>query len=237
MTAVRNKKNNDYKGNFQERDARGFYRKLILMVEEEKRKISRDLHDETGQIVIALGASLNIIEKELKKGNIENAIKLIGENRKTIQEIASRMKSMAFTLRPPGLDILGLAAVLREYFSQSTKSSSIKIEFRENLADIKLGEDIEITLYRVIQEAIYNILKHSKAKTAEINLIVSGRELQLIIKDDGRGFDVEQYRRERDLTKVGLRGIKERMDILGGVFSIESGHGKGTVLEIKLPLG
>ena len=236
MAVPRNRKNSDDKGNFAERDVRGFYRKVLLMLEEEKRKISRDLHDETGQIVIALGASLNIIEKELKEGHIEKAIYLIGENRKTIQEIASRMKSMAFTLRPPGLDILGLAAVLREYFSQSTKSSSIKIEFRENLEYTKLGEDIEITLYRIIQEAIYNILKHSQARRTEIDLIVRSGVLDLVIKDDGEGFDVEEYRKQHDVTKAGLRGIKERVDILNGSFSIESDPGKGTVLKISLPL-
>lgn len=236
MVLPKGKRNNTHMNKSQESDARGFYKNLLLIVEEEKRRISRDLHDETGQIVIALGASLNIIEKELKEGNIDRAIDLINGSRTSIQEIASRMKSMAFTLRPPGLDILGLGAVLREYFSQSTKSSSIKIEFRENLADTKLDKDVEIALYRIIQEAIYNILKHSHAKKVDIDLIVNNRELQVIIRDDGIGFDIEEYKSQNDLTGLGLRGIKERVDILGGTFSIESILGKGTVLKINLPL-
>lgn len=236
MAGPRDKKDRDSDQDLREKDVKEFYKKMLLMMEEEKRKISRDLHDETGQVVVALGASLNIIERELNAGRVKSAIKLISENRKIIQEIASRMKSMAFTLRPPGLDILGLAAVLREYFSQSTKSSSVKIEFRENLADTKLGEDLEITLYRIIQEAVYNTLKHSKAKKAEIDLMVGARGLQVVIKDDGEGFNVEEYAKQRDIAKIGLRGIKERVGILNGTFFIESAPGKGTSLKITLPL-
>lgn len=213
-----------------------FYRKMLMIQEEEKRRISRDLHDETGQIVIALGASLNIIEKELKEGHVENAVKLIGESRKRIQEIAGKMKSLAFTLRPPGLDILGLAAVLREYFSECTKSSPVKVEFNENIKDKKLNENIEITLYRIVQEAIYNVLKHSMAKKVKVGLIVNSGILQLTIEDDGKGFDIESYKAQNDIAKMGLRGIKERVDILNGNFYIESAPGEGTKLKIDLPI-
>jgi len=213
-----------------------FYRRMLMLQEEEKRKISRDLHDETAQIVIALGASFNVIEKEIKEGRIENALRLINDNRKMIQDIAGKMKSMAFTLRPPGLDILGLPSVLRDYFSQCTQTSPIKIEFNENIKEIKLSENIEITLYRILQEAIYNILKHSMAKEVKVNMFFANKRLKLSIEDDGTGFDVDGYRKQYDASKVGLRGIKERVDILNGDFFIESTPGKGTILYIDLPL-
>lgn len=213
-----------------------FYRKIVMLQEEEKRRISRDLHDETGQIVIALGASLNIVEKELKEGRIESALELINTNRKMISEIASKMKSMAFNLRPPDLDILGLAAVLREYFSQCTKTSPIKIEFNESIKDVRINENIEITLYRIVQEALYNILKHSSAKSVKVNLMFDQRKIKLTIEDDGKGFDVEEYGKTAQFSKMGLRGIKERVDILNGSFSISSDIGKGTTLKVTLPL-
>lgn len=213
-----------------------FYRKMLMIQEDEKRRISRDLHDETGQMVIALGASINVIKKELKEGNIEKASALLDENRKMIQEIAGRMKTMAFNLRPPGLDVLGLSAVLREYFSQCTKSHPIKIEFNENLKDVKLDENTEITLYRIVQEAIYNIMKHSMASLVRVGLISSKGDLQLIVEDNGRGFDLEEYEKKSSVTKMGLRGIKERVDILNGEFSIESVPGRGTRLKVVLPL-
>lgn len=217
-------------------EIRDFYRKILMMQEEEKRKISRDLHDETGQIVIALGAALNIVEAALKEGNIERALAVINENRKMVQEIAGRMKSMALNLRPPGLDILGLSAILREYFFQFTKSNTIRIEFDENVKDDKLNEDIEITIYRIIQEGIHNVKKHSMASAVKIDLIQTEKALQLVVVDNGKGFDVEEYHRQYDPSKMGLRGIKERVDILNGVFSVESSPGKGTKLTVILPL-
>ena len=213
-----------------------FYKKLFMMQEEEKRRLSRDLHDETGQVVIALGALLNVIEKEISERRFEKAMGLISEGRRLIQEIADRMKAMAINLRHPALDILGLSAVLREFFSQCTKATPMKIEFKENIKDIKLDKDAEITLYRIIQEAIHNIQKHSMAASVKVNLIHTGNKLQLFIEDSGKGFDLEEYTREYDISKMGLRGIKERVDILNGVFFIDSTPDKGTKLTITLPL-
>ena len=221
---------------YQQRVLRDFYRKILMIQEEEKRRISRDLHDETGQIVIGFGAALNVIERELQAGNIEKALRIIEENRGLIQEIANKMKSMALNLRPPALDLLGLSAVLREFFSQCTTSNKVKIEFNENLKDIKLNENIEISLYRMIQEATYNILKHSMATKVKVELIRKKEELKLFIEDDGQGFDVEKHKKQDGYTKMGLQGIKERVGILGGDFSIESNLGRGTKLIITLPL-
>jgi signal transduction histidine kinase len=221
----------------QQRAIKEFYRKVLLLLEEEKRRVSRDLHDETGQIVISLGAALNILEKELKNGNIERALSIVNENRKMIQEIAEKMKSMVLNLRPPALGLLGLSAVLREYFSQCTKSTPLKIEFNENLKDAKIGEDIEISLYRIVQEAIANILKYAEATKVKVELFFAEKKLRLIIEDNGKGFDFEGYTKQRDLTKIGLVGIKERVSIFNGDFSVESGPGRGTKISITLPLG
>jgi two-component system, NarL family, sensor histidine kinase DegS len=219
-----------------ERTVKEFYRKVLLLQEEEKKRISRDLHDETGQIVVALGAQLNVIEKELKNKNIEKALNIIDKNRTLLQEIASKMKFMAFNLRPPALDILGLSAVLREYFAQRTASDQIRIEFKENLKDIKLNENTEITLYRIVQEAITNISKHAKAKAAKVELRYRDQLLSLFVEDDGSGFDVSDHESKFDISKMGLRGIKERVSILNGSFSINSFPGKGTQLIITLPI-
>ena len=219
-----------------QRAEKEFFIKVLLMQEEEKKRISRDLHDETGQMVIGLGALLNIIENELKTGNIEKALALIDEQRQMVQEIARRMKSMALNLRPPALDILGLAAVLREHFSQCTKSNPITIEFNENIKYKKLGENVEITLYRIVQEAVYNVIKHSMATEVKVDLILKDKVLRLVIVDNGRGFDVEKHAGSYDPNKLGLRGIKERTDILKGSFFIESAPERGTKLTITLPL-
>ena len=146
------------------------------------------------------------------------------------------MKFMAFNLRPPALDILGLSAVLREYFAQCTASDQIRIEFKENLKDIKLNENTEITLYRIVQEAITNISKHAQSKAIKVELRYRDQSLGLFVEDDGNGFDVSDYESKFDITKMGLRGIKERVSILNGSFSINSSPGKGTQLIITLPI-
>lgn len=209
-----------------------FYRRMLLKQEKEKKRISRDLHDEGGQMVVALAVGLNIIEKEIKAGNIEKALEEIERGRRIIQDVAGKMKSLALSLRPPALDILGLAAVLREYFSQCTKFNPFKIEFNENTKGRKLNENIEIALYRIAQEAIVNILKHSNADLVKVDLILSAGKVQLVIKDNGKGFDVQQYKRQCDVTKMGLRGINERVAIFDGKFNIVSVPGSGTELTV-----
>lgn len=225
------------KKEIKQKSLKEFYKKIFAMQEDEKKRISRDLHDESGQIVIALGASLNVLEKELKSGNIERALEIINENRAMIQDIANRMKSMALNLRPPALDILGLPAVLREYFSQCTKTIPVKIEFNENLKEAKLSENLEITLYRIIQEIVFNSLKHSSARQIKVNLIFSGKKIQLYIEDNGTGFDIQKYIKEFSSYKTGLRTIKERVQILNGTFFIKSNPGQGTRVDIVLPAG
>lgn len=216
---------------------RDFYREVLLRQEEEKKRISQDLHDESGQLAVALATSLNLIEKELKEGRLAAAQTVIEKNREMIKEIAGRMKSIALRLRPPALDVLGLASVLREYFAQCTHVNPIKINFIENTKDVKLDENIEITLYRIVQEAITNVLKHSDASLVEVELILESRRLKLQIRDNGKGFDAEEYQRHFDIDKMGLRGIKERVDILNGILEIQSSPAKGTKLNIILPLG
>lgn len=216
--------------------AKEFYRKVLVLQEEEKKRISRDIHDETGQIAIALGALLNVMEKELKEGDVEKVLQMINESRKIVKDISSRLKSMSLNLRPPALGILGLPAVLREYFSQCTKLNPIKIEFNENMEDRKLDESIEIALYRIIQEAMYNTQKHSEATLVRVDLILAEKELRLFIEDNGRGFDLEEYESKQDVAKIGLQGIRERVDLLKGTFVIESKTGSGVKLKITLPL-
>ena len=213
-----------------------FYKEVLMIQEEERRRISRDLHDEVGQVVVAIGATLSIIEKELKNNSIDKALEVIDENRKLIKEIAAKMKSMALTLRPPALDILGLPAVLREYFSQCTKSNPIKIQFSENSKGIKLVENIGISLYRIIQESVYNSIKYAQARKIKVDLIYSRQKLELVIEDNGKGFDVDGFFAQTDISKIGLRGIKERVSILGGKLLIKSIKDRGTKINVSIPL-
>lgn len=211
-----------------------FYKMVLMMQEEEKKRLSRDIHDETGQISVALGAGLNVIEREIKRGNFEKALSVVEELRKMVEDIATRMKSMAQNIRPPALDLLGLPAVLRDYFAQCTKSNDIKIEFVENLKDTQLKGNVEITLYRIVQEAITNVLKHSSATELKVELMYERRRIRLVIEDNGKGFDTVEFERKYNPDRMGLYGIKERVSLLNGEVSIDSSVGKGMKLIVAL---
>jgi signal transduction histidine kinase len=233
---LKDKEKKELSAGDREIEAKEFYRKILTLQEEERKRISRDLHDETGQIVVALGTLFNVIEKELKNKRIDKALDIIDKNRTLLQEIAAKMKFMSFNLRSPALDILGLSAVLREYFSQCTANGRIRIEFKENLKDVKLEENMEITLYRIVQEAITNIVKHAQAKAVKVELLCSGEAVSLFVEDDGKGFNYKEYKKKHNISKMGLRGIKERVGILNGSFTIDSLPGKGTKLIVTLGL-
>jgi len=213
-----------------------FYRKILMAHEEEKKRISRDLHDESGQVVIGLSATFNVIEKELQSGNIKKALQLIDDSRELIKTLSNQMKSLALILRPPALDVLGLSAVLREYFWQCNKINEIKIEFNENLKDKKIEPGLEITVYRVIQEALNNILKHSGASLVKVDLIIKECKLRLVIEDNGQGFDFSNFKKNANVEKLGLRGINERVASFDGELFIDSILKKGTTLKIDLPV-
>ncbi|MDD3296314.1 MAG: sensor histidine kinase [Candidatus Omnitrophica bacterium] len=220
----------------QQKGAREFYRKVLIMQEEEKKRISRDLHDETGQIVVGLGTALGVIEQALEEGDAAKALGIIKANKNLIKEIALRMKAMALNLRPPALDILGLSAVLRDYFSKCTHTGPVKVEFNENVKDVKLSEDLEITVYRIVQEAITNIFKHAHCNKVKVELFLNQKNLELVMEDNGKGFDIDDYKKQNNFAKLGLRGIQERVDILGGKFFVKSSPGKGTRLSVVFPL-
>jgi signal transduction histidine kinase len=216
--------------------AREFSKKILTLQEEERRRISRDLHDETGQLSVSLGSALNIIEKEIEKKNLENALRVIKDAKAILTETTKKIKTLVLDLRPAELDILGLPAVLRELFSHYTKSYPLNIKFRENIGNIHIKEHIAITLYRVIQEAFNNVVKHAKAKNVKIDLLLKQGEINLVIEDDGIGFDTEAFFRETNLDKLGIRGMKERVDLLNGRFLLQSRPNSGTRINVTFPI-
>jgi len=211
-------------------------KKILALHEEERRRISRDLHDETGQLSVSLGAALNIIEKDIEKKNLDKALLVIKDAKSILAETTKRIKTLVLDLRPAELDIVGLAAVLRELFSHYTKSYPLDINFKENTANIIIKRQIAITLYRIIQEALNNIVKHAKAKHVKIDLLIEKDEIRITIEDDGIGFDVESVLNDTSLERLGMRGMKERVDILNGNFSINSQPKKGCKVVAIFPM-
>jgi len=217
-------------------EAREFSKKILTIQEEERHRISRDLHDEIGQFSVSLGSALNIIEKEIEKRNFDNALRVIKNAKTILAGTAKKIRTLFLDLRPAELSMLGLPSVLRELFSHYTKSYPLDIKFRENIANIYIKDEVAITLYRVIQEAFNNIVKHARAKNVKIDLLLKRGEINLNVEDDGAGFDADAFFKEANMNKLGLRGMRERVDLLNGIFLLKSKPKSGTKINVTFPI-
>lgn len=217
-------------------EARELSKKILAMQEEERHRISRDLHDEIGQFSVSLGSALNIIEKEIGKRNFDISLRFIKDAKKILTDTTNKIRTLFIDLRPAELDMLGLPSVLRELFSHYTKSCPLNIKFRENIGSIHIKDDVAITLYRVIQEAFNNIIKHARAKNVKIGLLLKKGEINFTIEDDGVGFDADTFFKEANAGKFGLRGMRERVDLLNGKFSLQSKLKNGTRISVIFPI-
>ena len=217
-------------------EARELSKKILAMQEEGRHRISRDLHDEIGQFSVSLGSALNIIEKEIGKRNFDTTLRLIKDAKKILTDTTNKIRTLFIDLRPAELDMLGLPSVLRELFSHYTKSYPLNIKFRENIGSIRIKDDVAITMYRVIQEAFNNIVKHAKAKNVKIGLLLKKGEINFTIEDDGMGFDADAFFKEANVGKFGLRGMRERVDLLNGKFLLQSKSKNGTKISVIFPV-
>jgi len=217
-------------------EAKEFSKKILSIQEEERHRISRDLHDEIGQFSVSLGSALSVIEKEIAKRNFDAALRIIKDAKAILTNTTEKFRTLFIDLRPAELGMLGLPSVLRELFSHYTKSYPLDIKFKENLSGVNIKDDVAITLYRIIQEAFNNIVKHAKAKNVRINLLLKGGEINLAIEDDGVGFDAEAFFKDISVDKFGLRGMRERVDLLNGKFLLQSKAKNGTKLMVVFPI-
>jgi PAS domain S-box-containing protein len=209
---------------------------LIEAQERERKRISLELHDEMGQALASIGINLGTIDKNLPSDCPPIIKDKLAEIDFMIEQTSERVRKLSLHLRPPILDDLGLIPTLR--WLLSGLESSIKVEFDYNQIDDKdrLSQEIETVIYRVVQEATTNILKHAEAKEVVVNLNIE-EGISLIVKDDGKGFDAKDQKVTDDLKAgIGILGMNERVEILGGKFDIQSRKGYGTRISVEIPL-
>ena len=198
--------------------------------ETERRAISRELHDQVGQTLNALLVDAGNLAKRIPP---DDAIgqRYLDSIRTLADSSVNTIRDIALLLRPSMLDDLGLIPALEWQAREVSRRTGIKVEVvAENVPDI-LPDDVRTCIYRVVQEALQNVSRHSRAKTAVITVRDVGGSLFLSVADDGRGFDPERTR------GVGMLGIEERIRQLGGRLEVESAPGKGTTLRATLPVG
>jgi signal transduction histidine kinase len=199
-------------------------RKLMETQENERRRLSRELHDEVGQALTALKINLQVLQRT----DIESAQQLqecINIVNHTLQEI----RQLSLDLRPSLLDDLGLVAALRWHVDYHSRLSGLGAKFITNLSNIRLPSQLEITCYRIVQESFTNVVKHSQAANVQVELISQDNKIHLFVRDDGLGFDVDAVNLDVVWGKgLGLLGMKERIALVGGQIEINSLAARGT---------
>ena len=208
---------------------RALSRRLFEVQEEERRRLARDLHDDVGQALTALKIQLESLARA-GGAKVEDCVD-------TVQHTLERVRQLSLSQRPPQLDDLGLAAALRSHLDRQARVAAIQAHFETEEAPQDLAPDIETACFRVAQEAINNVLRHARARNLWVRLFTAGGRLAISVRDDGRGFDLEEVReRSANGGSLGLIGMEERMALAGGSFELRSAPGQGTILLATFPL-
>jgi signal transduction histidine kinase len=209
--------------------------RLLQVQDEERRHIARELHDSTAQTMYGVTIKLRLIS-ESESARDPKSDQLLRESRQLAEQCLSEMRTMAYLLHPPSLDELGLVPACRSLVKGFTERSGILVDLKAPANLDRLPREMETALFRVMQESLSNIHRHSGSKTACIQLSQSDQEIRLEVSDQGRGLVREMLDREIDQTRlgVGIAGMRERIRQLGGQLEIRSSS-KGTIVIAVLP--
>lgn len=208
--------------------------RLLQVRDEERRRIARELHDSVGQLLAALSMNIAALNRDPQLLPPEVA-KRAAESMNLLDEANREIRTMSHLLHPPLLDEVGLDSTLRWYVDGFAQRSSIQIDLKISIGTERLPQDIELTIFRMVQECLTNIHRHSGSKTASIRIDHKDGWLHLEVKDAGKGISQEKQAADFDAQLgVGIRGMRERLRLLGGQLEIESSP-LGTVVVATLP--
>ena len=213
--------------------------KLIDVQEETLRRVARDLHDEFGQILTAIGAMLGRAGKKAldEDSNRDGAlVQELQAVQKIVQETLQTVRDQSQMFRPAILDDFGLEQALEWFVKQFSRQAGIDVRFEAELRDGAFPPEDAIHVYRIVQEALANVARHAKAREARVTLKEQDGELDLEIRDDGVGFAVGPESNRSSGDGLGLMGMRERAEHLNGSLAIQSVPGKGTTISVRVPL-
>jgi signal transduction histidine kinase len=211
---------------------RELLKKVVTAQEEERKRISRELHDELGQQLTSLLVQFRLLEN---RGCPAEVKAIYDTQMETVSGMLSGIHDLAVELRPAALDDLGLVPALEQYFKDCPARLGVKVDFAVvGLNGERLPREIETTLYRVIQESLTNVARHARVNQAGVLLKKNGTEIIAIVEDNGVGFDVKET--TGHTSRLGIYGIEERVALTGGTLTIESRPGGGTTMYVKIPL-
>jgi two-component system sensor histidine kinase UhpB len=215
------------------RQLRALSAQVIGAQEEERKRIARELHDETSQALATLDLNLERIQAALTDAA---ASERVAASRQLLQQTMEGLRNLVYDLRPTMLDDLGLLPAIRWYARTRLGTEGIQVYFEATNCEERLAPALETALFRIAQEGINNIAKHANAHHAWVRLDCANGRVTLRVEDDGRGFDLDQkIRSDGQLAHLGLFGIQERVRLLGGTASVDSILGYGTRVTVSVP--
>lgn len=209
---------------------------IINAQEEERKRVARELHDETSQVLTSLLISLAILEESITS---QVARDRITETRQLAHQTLRAIRNLSLDLRPSALDDLGLLPALRWYIKEYQQKFALEVDFQATGLKERLPSELETVLYRIVQEALTNVARHAHAHAVKVRLEEDQQAIHVHIVDDGRGFDAEKLQKMPGPGQEhgwGLVGMHERADLLGGALTISSSPGKGTTIDAHIPL-
>jgi signal transduction histidine kinase len=209
--------------------------KLVSAQEEERRTIARELHDEIGQVLAVIKMDLSHAARLIASG--EASTDVLDDARSITDRALHAVRDISHFLHPPLLDDLGLSAAVDWYVQNINKRHELNVDLKSQNMAARLPSDLEVAVYRIVQEGLTNVLRHAKARHCEVELTRVDNRVVVQVRDDGVGFDPKQPRRVEAGHGLGLIGIRERVMQLGGQLRLDSTPGRGTMLraEFQIP--
>ena len=208
---------------------------VLRLQEEERSRISRDLHDGIGQLLTALKIQLELLEREAK--SLPEILARVESARELSETALAEVRQLSHLLRPQMLDELGLESTLRWLARTFHKRTGIAVELAFEGAEGRGSPDVETLVYRIVQEALTNVAKHSGARTATVTLRREPGRLSVRVEDQGAGFQPQQALSGTDEELgFGVRAMRDRVEFVHGRFTLSSAPGEGTVVEAEIPM-
>lgn len=220
-----------------EKRFRGLAKAVWHVQEEERRRLARELHDGIGQTLTALANQIQRIFDDAKESENLGLEHRLSDALELTRGALHDTRELSRLLRPTLLDDLGLEAALKWLARTLGERTGMTIEVHSTLSEQRLALDVETLVFRITQEALTNVIRHSGAKEVQILLTRAGSVLRLRVRDDGKGFDpAEQATPEKSALSAGVRGMRDRAELFAGRLEVSSAPGEGCTVQLTLPL-
>lgn len=233
---ITERKRNESKIAEYQKDLKSYAGHLHAIREEERTNLAREIHDDMGQILVALKIEVGILKNELSKypefAQMQKSIDAFAKISTMVDNTIKTSRRIITGLRPDIIEILGFVDTVKAYINEFGERNKILATFSSNSGKTNLKSEVELSLFRILQEALTNVSRHSMADKVSVKLEVNEQKVMLIIKDNGIGFDVSENKKQES---YGMIGMKERVFLLDGQLSINSSQGKGTEIIIEIP--